>query len=64
MATYQCDNCQKQFDSSKRKEYQCSKCGSSICAVCVKEVKIDDPFTSLWVNKFCPVCNEDNTFRW
>ncbi len=60
MANYECDNCKKQFDSLKRKEYVCPKCGSSICAVCVIEV---EPNVVLSV-KYCPVCNKDNTMKW
>jgi hypothetical protein len=54
MANYECDNCKKQFDSSKRKEYVCTKCGGSICAVCVKEVGSE---FGIAVKKYCPVCN-------
>ena len=62
MATYECDNCKKQFESTKRREYVCSKCGSSICAVCVKEVEEGELIKE--TRKYCPVCNKDNTFKW
>lgn len=54
MATYECDNCKKQFESTKRREYVCSKCGGSICAVCVVEVKSE---YGVGVEKNCPICN-------
>jgi len=54
MANYECENCNKEFDSDRREEFVCDKCGGSICAVCVKEVASEH---GVAVNKYCPICN-------
>jgi len=56
MAIYECENCKKQFDSWKRSQFECPKCGSTICAVCVKEVRNNDFSES--ISKYCPICNQ------